>query len=213
LKTADLDHLTGENLAQVQNLGAYWDTLGWIRVRSGDFDSAETYLRAAWKLTQNGGAGDHLAQLYEKRGQKVLAVQTYLLALSAPHSPKETQARLMALAGDGFATDERLKQARADLASERIYSVKNSGAEGVEADFWLLLVPSGGGAHAEATKFIHGSDSLRNVGDALRAVDFGAMFPSASPGKLVRRGTLACTMKAVDCTFILNRPEEVSSVE
>jgi len=29
----------------------------------------------------------------------------------------------------------------------------------------------------------------------------------------VRRGTLACTMKAVDCTFILNRPEEVSSVE
>ncbi|HEY4740149.1 MAG TPA: DUF3857 domain-containing protein [Candidatus Acidoferrales bacterium] len=213
LKTADLDHLTDENLAQVQNLGTFWDTLGWIRVRLGDFDGAEPYLRSAWKLTQNGGIGDHLAQLYEKRSQKVLGIQTYLLALAAPHSPKETQARLAALAGEGIATEERLKQARADLASERIYSVKNSGLEGVEADFWLLLVPSGDGAHADAAKFIHGSDSLRDAGDRLRAVDFGAMFPSPSPGKLVRRGTLACTTKAVDCTFILNRPEEVSSVE
>ena len=33
LKTADLDHLTDETLAQVQNLGTFWDTLGWIRVR------------------------------------------------------------------------------------------------------------------------------------------------------------------------------------
>ncbi len=213
LKTADLDHLTDENLAQVQNLGTFWDTLGWIRVQSGDFDGAEPYLRAAWKLTQNGGIGDHLAQLLEKRGQKVSAIQTYLLALAAPHSPKETQARLTALAGEGIATDDRLKQARADLASERIYSVKNSGVEGVEADFWLLLVPAGDGAHAEAVKFIHGSDSLRDAGDRLQAVDFGKMFPSAAPSKLVRRGTLACTTKAVDCTFILNRPEEVSSVE
>ncbi len=213
LKMADLDHLTDDNLAQVQNIGAFWDTLGWIRLLRGDFDGAEPYLRAAWKLTQSGGTGDHLAQLYEKRGRKELAVQTYLLALAAPHAPKETEARLAALAGGGIATGDRLKQARADLASQRIYSVKNSGVEGVEADFWLLLVPSSDGARAEAAKFIHGSDSLRDSADRLRAMDFGAMFPSASPAKLVRRGTLACTTKAVDCTFILNRPEEVSSVE
>ena len=30
LRNIDINHLTNNDLAEVQNIGAYWDTLGWI---------------------------------------------------------------------------------------------------------------------------------------------------------------------------------------
>jgi len=213
LATVDLDHLTDSDLVEVQNIGAYWDTLGWIRVRRGDLDAAEPYLRAAWKLTQHGEIGDHLGRLYEARGEKDLAAQTFLLALAAPHSVAETLAQYQALAGGKSPSEDDLKQARVDLASARIYTIKYAGAEGAEAEFWLIVVPTAKGSRAESVKFIGGSDSLKSYSDSLRAIDFGAMFPNDYSGKLIRRGKLACSSKTVDCTFILDRPEEVRSVE
>jgi tetratricopeptide (TPR) repeat protein len=213
LKNTDLDHLTDNDLAAVQNLGSYWDTLGWVRERRGDLDAAEPFLRAAWKLTQSGNIGDHLGQLYEARGQKDLAAHTYLLALAAPYAAPDTPSHFKTVTGGAAPSDDALKQARADLASSRIFSVKNSGTEGAEAEFWLLLVPAENGSRAEAVKFIGGSDSLKPYAGDLRALDFGVMFPNATPTKLLRRGKLACTTNAIECTFILNRPEEVRTAE
>lgn len=213
LAAADLDHLTDLDLLEVQNVGAYWDTLGWIQMRRGDLNAAEPYLRAAWKLTQHGEIGDHLGQLYEVRGEKELAARSFLLALAAPHALPETQSRYQAVAYGKSPSDDDLKQARADLASERIHSIKNAGTEGADAEFWLLVVPTEKGSRADAIKFIGGSESLKRYAETLRTIDLGMMFPNASSGKLIRRGKLACTSKAVECSFILNRPEEVRSVE
>jgi hypothetical protein len=46
----------------------------------------------------------------------------------------------------------------------------------------------------------------------LRSLDYGQEFPDASPVKIVRRGTLACSAASGDCTFTLIRPEDVRSM-
>ena len=89
----DLQHVTPGQLRQVTSIAASWDTLGWVHFQKGDLDIAERYIRAAWLLDQNGEMGDHLAQIYEKRGEKDRAIEAYALALAAPHSIPETRAR------------------------------------------------------------------------------------------------------------------------
>jgi tetratricopeptide (TPR) repeat protein len=92
----DLQHVTTGQLREVTSLAACWDTLGWVHFQRGDLEIAEKYIRAAWLLDQNGEMGDHLAQIYEKRGDKDRAIEAYALALAA-HSNPDTRARLTLL--------------------------------------------------------------------------------------------------------------------
>ena len=59
------------------------------------------YVSAAWGLGHHGEVGDHLAQIYEKRGEKDQALRTYALSMNGlrptpetrdawPHSPEAT---------------------------------------------------------------------------------------------------------------------------
>ena len=91
LRNASVDQLTLRDLLSVNSLIAQWDTLGWVYFYRGDLNKAEKYISAAWLLGQHGEVGDHLAQVYEKRGQKEDAVRTYAMALSAIRPPTETQ--------------------------------------------------------------------------------------------------------------------------
>jgi hypothetical protein len=61
-------------------------------------------------------------------------------------------------------------------------------------------------------KFISGSQDLRPMVDKLHALEFGPMFPDASPAKLVRRGTLTCAATTGTCTFTLILPDDVRTV-
>jgi hypothetical protein len=49
----------------------------------GDLDAAEKYLHAAWDLGLDPVVGDHLAQVYEKRGKHTRAAHAWALALAA----------------------------------------------------------------------------------------------------------------------------------
>jgi tetratricopeptide (TPR) repeat protein/transglutaminase-like putative cysteine protease len=66
----DLDNLTLKDLQTVPVLAAYWDTLGWVYFRLGQFDKAENYLRPAWMMTQDSVIADHLQQVYDKQKKK-----------------------------------------------------------------------------------------------------------------------------------------------
>jgi len=66
---------------------ALWDTLGWVYFQMGDAARAESFARAAWLLGQQGVAGDHLGQIYEKLGKKKEAEHVYEQALSAELIP------------------------------------------------------------------------------------------------------------------------------
>lgn len=209
LQKIDLSHLTPEHLSDVANLGAYWDTLGWVYFRKVDLASAERYVRAAWMLDQSGEIGDHLAQIDEQLGQKARAIHDYALALAAPGSLPETRAKLTLLLGGNTEINALVEQARPDLATLRRIPAGKLDAEDVQADFLILLSPGEKSARVDGVKFIGGSDRLKPFSERLRSLDFGTVFPNRTPVKLVRRATLTCAAKTGDCTLTLIRPEDL----
>ena len=211
LRNIQLAHLSLEDLNQVANIGMYWDTLGWVNFKKGNLDKAERFIRAAWLLNQQGEVGDHLAQIYEKRGQKQEAIRQYAEALATPHADPETRARLTLLLGANTQIDALVAQAGGRLLKMRTFTAGKLLAERAEADFFILLTPGKMAPKLEATKFISGSPDLRPFADNLRILNFGPMFPDASPAKLVRRATLSCT-PARACTFTLLLPENVHTL-
>jgi len=210
LRNVELDRLTLQDLSLVGGLGSYWDTLGWVRFQKGDLDAAEKYVLAAWQLDQVGEVGDHLAQIYEKRGRKPEAIETYALALVAKRPAPETRGRLVALLGDDSKVSALQNNARNDLSASRTLSLGKLGLSDAQAEFYILLAP---GQKVEAVKFIKGSDTLRPLADRLRTFKYPQLFPDATPAKLVRRGILSCSSASGECAFVLVLPEDVHSVD
>lgn len=211
LQKIDLSHLTPEHLSEVANLGAYWDTLGWVYFRKVDLASAERYVRAAWMLDQSGEIGDHLAQIDEQLGQKSRAIHEYALALAAPGAVPETRAKLILLLGGNSKIDALVEQARPDLAALRRIPAGKLLHEDAQADFLILLSPGEKSARVDSVKFVGGSEKLKPFSDRLRLLDYGVVFPKNTPLKLVRRGTLACAVQTGDCTLTLIPPEDLAA--
>jgi tetratricopeptide (TPR) repeat protein len=209
LRSVDLQHLAAGQLRAVSSLAGCWDTLGWVYFQKGDLADAERYVRAAWLLDQNGEMADHLGQIYEKRGDKDRAAETYALALAATHSISETRARLTLLLGGNSQIDDLVAKAKPGLAAVGGIPAGKLLAEDAQADFFVLLSPGEKSAHADAVRFISGSDKLRIVSDQLRSLDYGATFPDATPARIIRRGTLACSAKTGHCTLTLLSSEDV----
>ena len=99
LRNISLDRLSQKDLPLVPSLIAYWDTLGWVHFSEGNLDKAEKYVAAAWELGHHGEVGDHLGQIYEKRGDKDLALRTYALSMNGLRPIPETHDRLASFAG------------------------------------------------------------------------------------------------------------------
>jgi tetratricopeptide (TPR) repeat protein/transglutaminase-like putative cysteine protease len=212
LRNISLSSLSLENLNAVASIGAYWDTLGWVYFQKGDEAKALKFIQASWLLNQHGEVADHLGQIYEKRGDKQGAIQMFALALAAPHTVPETQARLVILLGGNTGIDALVRKAQPELASLRTLPAGKLLKEDAQADFLVLLSPGEKSAQVESVKFISGSETLRPMATKLRSLDYGQEFPDASPVKIVRRGTLACSAASGDCTFTLIRPEDVRSM-
>src|SRR5271154_1075831 len=212
LRNVELARLSLDDLAQVASIGVYWDPLGWVYFRQGNLDKAERYIRAAWLLNQHGEVGDHLAQIYEKRGEKQQAARMYAEAIAAPHSVPETRARLIVLLGGNAGIDELVAKSKPELTKVRVFPAGDLLKENAQAAFFVLLSPAAKNPKIDAVKFVSGSQDLRPFTEKLRALDFGPMFPDASPAKLVRRGTLTCSATTGSCTFTLILPEEVRTL-
>jgi tetratricopeptide (TPR) repeat protein len=212
LAKIDLQHLSAEQIRGVASIGNYWDTLGWIYFQKGDLDSADRYIRAAWLLDQHGEVADHLAQIYEKRGNKEEAVRTCAIALAASHPSPDTRARLTLLRGGNAQIDDIVSQARPKLVRLRTFPAGKLPNDNWQANFAVLLSPGKGDSHTPrvaAVNFLGGNEKLRAFADRLRSLDYGPMFPDASPVNLVRRGTLSCSAASSDCSFTLLTAEEI----
>jgi len=212
LRNIELTHLSLDQLNEVASLGIYWDTLGWVYFQKGDLPNAERYIRASWLLNEHGEVGDHLAQIDAKHGENAQAIHMYSLALGAPHSVPETRARLSALLGPGAKIEQLVTQAKPELTTHRTFSIGKGLSENAQADFFVLLSPGAKDPKIDAVQFVSGSQTLRPLAERLRSLDFGGMFPDASPAKIVRRGTLSCSAASGNCTFTLILPEDVRTV-
>jgi tetratricopeptide (TPR) repeat protein len=208
LRNVSVERLSMRDMAGVMALGSYWDTLGWVAFKRGDMAKAEKYIRASWQLSQGGEVGDHLAQIYEKKGRKDEAVKLYAEALSGNRPVNDTKDRLAALVGDKNRTTELVELHKPELSKERTYPVGKLLNKSVSADFLVVLAPG----KVEGVKFISGSDELKSYATKIDALNFGALFPDDTPTKIVRRGSLSCTATSGECVFVLMQPEAITSV-
>ncbi len=67
--------------------GAYLDSMGWLKFRQGDYKNAERYLVRAYRNLRAVGMRDsvvydHLGDIYEKTGDKRMALRFWKMALS-----------------------------------------------------------------------------------------------------------------------------------
>jgi Flp pilus assembly protein TadD len=213
LRNVSLDRLTRNDLSLVPSLIAYWDTLGWIEFDEGNLGKAEKYVAAAWELGHHGEVGDHLGQIYEKRGEKDLAMRTYALSMNGLRPTPETRGRLASLAGGDAKADAAVARYKDDL--ERLSTVDlGKTTQTGNADFFILL--SGGAgevAKVDAVRFVSGDEKLKSYTNALRTADYHLTFPDDTPVKILRRGTLSCSVTTGSCKFVMTLPEDVRTVD
>jgi Flp pilus assembly protein TadD len=213
LRNLSLDRLTQQDLRSVSSLIAYWDTLGWVHFDEGDLDRAEKYVAAAWGLGHNGEVGDHLGQIYEKRGEKDRALRTYALSMSGLRPAPETRGRLSSLTGSDAKADAAVAQYKTELQHLSSIDLGKATQNG-NADFFLLLSRSSGAAgKVDAVKFVSGDEKLKSYTEALRTADYHLTFPDDTPVKVLRRGTLSCSVATGKCEFVLTLPDDVLTVD
>jgi len=213
LRNISLDYLSQKDLPLVSSLIAYWDTLGWVEFGEGNLDKAQKYVAAAWSLGHHGEVGDHLGQIYEKLGNKDLALRTYALSMNGLRPIPETRQRLASLAGGESNADAAVTHYKEELEHLRTVDLGKTTQNG-NADFFILL--SGGigeKAKVNAVKFVSGDEKLKSYTDALRTADYHLTFPDDTPVKILRRGTLSCSVATGGCKFILTLPDDVRTVD
>jgi tetratricopeptide (TPR) repeat protein len=208
LRNLSLDQLNPRDLGLVPSLIAYWDTLGWVYFARGDYDKAEKYVSSAWQLGQHGEVGDHLGQIYEKRGEKNKAIETYALAMTGLRPVSETHDRLTHLAG---ATAKPAPSAEL----EQLRTITVPCAQGIagSGQFFVILAASSSGTTVETVKFISGDEKIRGMSDALTHLKVGMSFPDDTPTKVLRRGILTCPADSASGTLVWVLPDDVRSVD
>jgi len=213
LRNISLDRLTQQELPLVSSLVAYWDTLGWVHFANGDLTTAQKYVAAAWDLGHHGEVGDHLGQIYEKRGEKGLALRTYALSMSGLRPIPETRGRLASLAGGDAKADAAVARYKDELQHLSTIDLGKATQTG-NADFFILLSGgAGSAASVTAVKFVSGDEKLKAYTDALRTADYHLTFPDGTPLKVLRRGTLSCSVTTGKCEFSLMLPDDVRTVD
>jgi Flp pilus assembly protein TadD/transglutaminase-like putative cysteine protease len=212
LRNISLDRLSKSDPLLVQSLIAYWDTLGWVAFADGNFDKAQKYVNAAWTLGHHGEVGDHLGQVYEKRGEKELAIRTYALSLNGLRPLPETHGRLASLAGSEAKADADIARYKDEFDKLNTIDVGKATETG-NADFIVLLSGGAGPAKVEGVKFVSGDEKLKSYSDALRKADYHFSFPDDTPVNVVRRGTLSCSLVSRSCKFVMILPDDFRTVD
>src|SRR5436190_9204737 len=213
LRNLSLEQVSDRDLAMVSELDANWDTLGWVYFARGNFDKAEKYVSAAWILGGHGEVGDHLGQIYEKRGRKQEAVRTKAMSLSGLRPTLETRTRLATLVGGDSKATTAVEQHKQDLQKLQTVNLGKIFAVDGTADFFVVMTSSAASTKIESAKFITGEDKLKPLTENLRGAKIDFTFPDDVPTKILRRGVLTCSSKAGGCNFVMTLPEDVHSVD
>jgi tetratricopeptide (TPR) repeat protein len=200
-----LDVLVPEDIHTPDTLAAYWDTLGWVYFRLGQFETAEKYLNAAWLIDQTPSIGDHLGLAYEKLGRKHDAIVVYSAVVSTGHASTETKARLDAIRPSG-ARASGASASGSSLQDMRTYKLGRLAKTHATAEFYVLLKSAG---RPTDVKFISGSQDLSSATKPLAALKFNILFPDTAETQILRRGILDCEPELPGCVFVLIPPSSV----
>src|SRR5271166_2443590 len=185
LRDVSLDNLRFQDLQTGGFLYNVWDTKGWVEFKRGNLDLAQQYIAAAWLASGSGNIGEHLGEIYEKRGNREQAIHYYVLSLADNLPSDQARARLTAL-GVTKGLDPMVEAGRRELKQQRTISL-NGSAKG-SAEFYLLISPG----KVEQVKFIKGDDALKDFAQQLQSTTVAMKFPPDSSVHVPRRGVVTC---------------------
>lgn len=219
-----LPDLNVEGLNEIFEVATYWDTLGWVNERMSNLDVAEQYLRASWRLTQDGVAAGHLCHLYKRTHKIELAIEMCHLAIH--RIPMSTGLELSQYKTEIDAAQENLNHLTGSAAKskstgdasdkvirERTFKLTRFLPGTESAEFFLLLASDGKSKmfKVQDVKFISGSEKLKLQGKQLKSINFNIPAPSDIPTRFVWRGILGC-YQYTGCSFVLLDPASVHSL-
>ena len=213
LRSLDLDRLTSHDLWLVSSLASYWDTLGWVYFAAKDTQKAEAYVLAAWQLNPTSTISDHLAQIYERRGMKNKAIQLYALAEKqcTPPDPEIHQRLVLLVGGQDKAAEEEAKH-RDESSILDTALLTGKGPPNTESDFYVLLSPGPDGPKVEGVKFIDDGGRMKVLEPSLLRSKFNVTFPDNVPTKIIRRGTVSCSILG-QCKFVVTSQSSVNRAD
>ena len=203
-----LNRATLEQIQAAAALPPIWDTLGWVYFRQGKLDRALDFVDAAWRLNEQGDVGDHLGQIYEKRGERALAIRTYALSLAAGSASSSERQRLEKLLGSSAQVEARIKQAKQELLRMHSILLGKSSSKG-KAAFVVLLEPAPEGSAVREARFLSGDANLQPMGGRLQAAKFPKLFPEGSKAHLALRGQVTCSTTSLACEFTYQPPSQL----
>lgn len=201
----DIAILKTDDLKPTQQLGAYWDTLGWVYYKMGDLQSAENYLRAAWSLSLDAIAADHLGQIYEKQQKSDAARHMYHLALTANPRFEETKTRLGKL--EGKVVTHPWDIPGAELSDLRTIKLPRFTPTNGSSEIFVLVSAD----KIQDVYFLSGDKIMKPTKSMFSPASFKAEFPSGSSAFLLRRGILSC-FKITGCSLVVYPPDSVRSI-
>ncbi len=201
-----LPELQVEDLRHPVRLAAFWDTLGWVYFRQGNFGEAEKFLKASWSLSQHAEVADHLRQVYEKQHNTQAATKMQSFVVPAPPSSAATAAKLNARAAS-------LNFNNPELAKLRISRMDRFAKGTSSAEVFLLLAwdPTALEFKVVDWKAIPGADKLQPSKQAMNSIHFKFSSPDGAPTHIVRRGILGC-YEYTGCSIALFEPDQVRPV-
>jgi hypothetical protein len=175
----------------------------------GDLAQAEKFVGASWKLAQHAEVGDHLAQIYEKRGRRADAIAQYGTALAADNPAQLVRDHLAALAGANVKPDALASEHRRDFDATRTLAVGVKDMTGKKADVAVLLSAPN---IVEGVRFVDGDRDLATAAGSLKTLPIAGAFPDDGPARLLRRATLACS-DGTSCTLTFVPPSDAKPVK
>lgn len=221
----ELSDLKEEDLGEIVRLAAYWDTLGWVYERMSDMEMAAEYLKASWRLDQDGVVAGHLCHLYRREHKVTAAIQMCQLAISRMSMSKnrslDTYGTEMAAARENleFLTGRKVGMASnldvsGKAATERTFKLPRFLAGTESAEFFLLFASDGKNSafHLEDVKFISGSEKMKTQVKQLKSIAFNVPAPVGARTRFVWRGILGCYQYS-GCSFVVLDPVTVQSLD
>jgi transglutaminase-like putative cysteine protease len=212
------------SLYWMQVLANAWCTRGWSALLSKDLLVAESYLRAAWVLSQDKSSGYQLARLLESKGEKAAAAHQYELA-----HVSSVGNSFGGFVFSNYKIDERIEAAYKKLTGKELTATPlNHGAYNgslrAELDKQLEIrhfTPtskfSGEALFAvayEADKpvkahFLGGEKKLAPLASTLEGHRFAVSLPAGSKARMLREVRLVCSSYGGGCDAYLLLPTSV----
>ena len=206
-----LQDVTNQQIKGMSDLAQVWDRMSWVAFKAGDFAVGEKFAQAAWTLSEDPSAGDHLGQIYESEGKAAQALDAYRLARARAYPPVEgIDNRIKALEkriGPSATSTSYRDDGAERLQNLRMVHLARIKPLSASADFLVLFA----GGKVSDVKMLGGDPKLEPYGSLLKQARFNIAFPDDGPEHVVRQGILSCSAYDPNCMFLMMLPADAST--